>query len=37
VLGGGLGEGLLEGADEIGVGGLEGVLLGVGGGLQVSV
>jgi hypothetical protein len=33
VLGGGLGEGLLEGADEVGVGGLEGVLLGVGGGL----
>lgn len=38
VLGGGFGEGLLEGADEVGVGGLEGVLLGVGGGLDnVSV
>ena len=34
VLGGGLGEGLLERADEVGVGGLEGVLLGVGGGLD---
>jgi hypothetical protein len=37
VLGGGSGEGLLEGADEVGVGGFEGVLLGVGGGLEVSV
>jgi hypothetical protein len=37
VLGGGLGEGLLKRADEVGVGRLEGVLLGVGGGLEVSV
>ena len=31
VLGGGFGEGLLEGTDEVRVGGLEGMLLGSGG------
>ena len=34
MLGGGFGEGFLERADEVGVGGFERVLLGVGGGLS---
>jgi hypothetical protein len=36
VLGGGLGEGLLQGADEVGVGGFEGMLLSAGGSLVYS-